>query len=91
MRRSPSNRAASFHWRELAWRAGQALLETARGLRRETALILLDRTEAEKAIMRAEPAVTKNGAGNENSPDSEEISVDGLTCRTVVDDLDFAG
>jgi hypothetical protein len=69
-------------------RAGRsrAILETAKILKRATALVLLDRATTERAIMRSPAPDDSNpiadGAG-------EQITVDGVTFRTQTDDIGF--
>jgi hypothetical protein len=70
------------------------LIETARELKRDTALILLDRKDVERAIGRAEPVNLGLIQKAETAGDAEfsvpgEISVDGVTFRLTVDDIDL--
>jgi hypothetical protein len=66
----------------------RALIDTARGLKRETALVLVDRAAAEKAILRGDDAVD-DGETSLDFGDHEEITVDGVTFRTDVEDIAF--
>jgi len=75
-------------------RAGRSrvLLDMAGELGRETALVLVDRSAAEGAIMRQDA----NGIDTESAPETgvdlpslDEITVDGVTFRTSVEDIGF--
>lgn len=67
----------------------RVLLDMAGELGRETALVLIDRIAAEGAIMRvdADKADTETAV---ELPSFDEITVDGVTFRTSVEDIGFA-
>jgi len=76
-------------------RAGRSrvLLDMAGELGRETALVLVDRSAAESAIMRqnADAIGAEGDAETEvDLPSLDEITVDGVTFRTAVEDIGFA-
>jgi hypothetical protein len=83
-------------------RAGRAasIIETAQLLKRATALVLLDRGTVESAVLRVGPAdILDDGSvqrwwsrTSETKlavPDRPELNVDGVTFRTMVDDIQF--
>jgi hypothetical protein len=76
-------------------RAGRSrvLLDMAGELGRETALVLVDRSAAEGAIMRQDADGIDTEAAPETGvdlPSLDEITVDGVTFRTSVEDIGFA-
>lgn len=73
-------------------RAGRArnIIEIARGLQRETALVLVAKDAAEGAILRAGPA-RQPVEEEKMTGEKGEITVDGVTFRTIVDDIGQIG
>jgi len=78
----------------------QSIFETARILKRNMALVLLDREETEKAIARGDPGELSDrevpdrrgwasAEPSSQKADWPELTIDGLTFRTMIDDIEF--
>lgn len=78
----------------------QSIFETARILKRNMALVLLDRDETQKALERGgrdelsarevpDPRGWAFAEPNSQKADWPELTVDGLTFRTMIDDIEF--
>jgi len=77
-----------------------SIIETANLLKRGTALVLLDRATTERAVLRAGSDYRLDGGSGRqwwsrdakadfSTPESAELPFDGVTFRTIVDDIEF--